>query len=179
VFLFGALISGLACNSDFWDNTTAPLTDGSSSTGAYYVYFVNETDYRVFTYWGAYNPLDLDVNTQFNVLTLEAGEESSATGVYCTRRMVLAGEDLKSIVEQTDPEGLSPDDINSEIYFSNEEDPDADDALEPSAGTAESVTFFIGVNYNCGDSVEVHFKQDPTTSKFYTEMAPYEEDSED
>ncbi len=178
VFLSGMLFSGLACNNDFWANITAPLSSGTSLTGSYYVYFVNETNYRVFTYWAAYNPLDLDVNTQVKELTLEAGEESTVTTLSCTRRMVFAGEDLKYIVQQTKPEGIDPDDINMEIYFSDEEDADAADALEPTAGTAEPITFYIGVDYECGEAYEIHFKQDPTSGEFYTEIAPYEENED-
>ncbi len=159
----GVLLSILAfwisgCEETGWVNFFAPLE------GQVTITFVNETPYRVITYWGGYNPLDPATGIDVRKLKLESGDSSPAV-INCTRRIEIAGTSLKRAVELGKPEGISADEINEKIAFSDVTLGEDNDE-EPTAGEGDSVLYELGIDYSCSDIIEIHFQQDPDTGKF-------------
>ncbi len=146
------------CDESGWVNFFAPLE------GQVTITFVNETPYRVITYWGGYNPLDPATDIDVRKLKLESGESSPAV-INCTRRIEIAGESLKRAVEIGKPDGVSADDINEKIAFSDVNLGEDNDE-EATAGEGDSVRYELGIDYSCSDILEIHFQQDPDTGKF-------------
>jgi len=154
----------VGCAEPWWLNFIAPLQDSQGLTQVPITFF-NETDFRVITYWGGYNPLAAGglAGTataqvpQVAQLVLEPGAEEEDM-ISCFRRIELAGPTLRRAVELGGPSDVDPDDINDKIGFSDlpADDPDA---LSPTAGFADPVRFQIGVDYACGDVIGIRFRQ--------------------
>ena len=154
--VLGFMVSG--CEEPGWVNFFAPLE------GQVTITFVNETPYRVITYWGGYNPLDPATGIDVRKLKLESGESSPAV-INCTRRIEIAGSSLRRAVELGKPEGINSSDINEKIAFSDVALGEENDE-EPTAGEGDSVRYELGIDYSCGDVLEIHFQQDPDTGEF-------------
>jgi hypothetical protein len=177
LILTAVMVAGLACSNPIFLNATAPLGDNTNALqGTVRIAFVNETNFRVVTYWGGFNTADLTENVQVQKLVLEAGGQSDQpTTLTCTRQIDIAGTSLQNAVTAACLENISPEDINEEIIFSDVADPAAANAEEPTAGTAASVRYYIGIDYACGDFIEIHFKKNPATGVFYTEIIATEQ----
>ncbi len=146
----------MGCSSPGWLNFTASLADSIK------VSFVNETPYRVVTWWGAYNPLDLTKNVQVDDLTLESSQTSQEFTINTTRQIDIAGPDLRKAVTINKPTGIDPNSINDQIEFFDVTDPNS----PQSVGVCNPTRFHVGVDYFTGYSIEIHFQQDPTTKEF-------------
>lgn len=158
---------GLSCQNTGLVNFFAPLG------GQVNIVFINETPFRVITYWGGYDNLDPAVDIDVRQLKLESGEQSPAV-INCTRRIEIAGESLRQAVEIGKPEGVEPDDINDKIAFSDVllgEDNDE----EATAGEGDSKRFLLGVDYHCEKTVEIRFQQDADTGEFTVTIFELEE----
>jgi len=157
---------GSGCAEPGWLNFVWPLQGSISVT------FVNETPFRVVTYWGGYNPLAPEGLT-VRKLVLEAGQTDFAT-IVCYRRFDVAGLALRRAVELGRPEGVEPEDINERVGFSDlpADDPDPE---VPTAGSAEAISRWLAVDYFCDEPFEIHFKQVGTTDQFFVEMVRLEQ----
>ncbi len=161
IFLLAIVgLLGLSCQN------TGLVNFFSSLGGQVTIVFVNETPFRVITYWGGYNNLDPATDIDVRQLKLESGDQSTAV-IVCTRRIEIAGESLRRAVEIGKPDGISPDDINDKIAFSDVT-LGSDNDEEATAGEGDSKRFLLGVDYHCGKTVEIRFQQDPDTGKFTT-----------
>lgn len=172
-----SLAMGVGCADPLWLNFIAPLqaSDGSTEVG---ITFINETDFRVITFWGGYNPLAaaglpdsaLAGEPQVAKLVLEAADQQFIP-LTCFRRIELAGSALERAVELGRPEGVDPNNINSQIGFSDLPADDPDPEL-PTAGFADPVRFEIAVDYSCGDTLEIRFKR--VADQFVVELTVVE-----
>jgi hypothetical protein len=158
LMLAATILSVSSMDCAYLENFFAPLGDSSSLTGTITVTFYNDTDYSVTTYWGIYNPLDLTTNSGAAELTVDSGEESDALSITCTRDLDVAGSDLQYVVKEADlgdsdddDEDFDYTDINLTIPFTDEDG--------ETVGTADAAQFHIGVDYDCGDEIEIHFQQ--------------------
>ena len=157
-----ALTMGTGCADPAWLSFITPLqaSDGSTQVG---ITFINETDFRAITFWGGYNPLapaGLPGQTsgpQVAKLVVEAGDQQFLP-LTCFRRIELGGSALKRAVELGRPDDVEAGDINNRIGFSDLPLDDPDFEL-PTAGFADAVRFEIGVDYTCGDALEIRFKR--------------------
>jgi hypothetical protein len=158
--------TGVGCSNPFFANFFAPLGEDTSLQGTVTVTFVNNTNYRVTTYWGVYNPLDLTRNVVARKLVLEAGQSGEPLTGFCTRQIDVAGPDLRFVVRESGISDVNYTQINDKIKFSTV----IEGTEVETVGTADPGQFHIGVDFECGDTVEIHFKQDAQTKAFSVEM---------
>lgn len=162
---------GVGCSSEFLTSFFAPLGSGTSVSGTVKLTFVNETNYRVTTYWGVYNPLDLTENVAVQKLVLEAGKSNGPLTGFCARQIDVAGPDLRFVAKESGITTVNYANITDTTAFST-----VVGSTEIPAGTAQAAQFHIGVNFDCGDTVQIRFKQDATTKAFSVQMVVVEED---
>jgi hypothetical protein len=158
-------ISGFGCGNPFIANFFAPLGDSTSLQGTVSLTFVNDTNYQVTTYWGIYNPLDLTENVGAQKLVLNKGASSDGFTLPCTRQIDVAGSDLRYVVKESGITEVNYANIPDETKFST-----VVSNTETEEGTAPAAQFHIGVDFDCGDTIEIHFKQDAATQAFSVEM---------
>lgn len=159
IFLSAAAIVG--CVGLQSSNFFAPLDENTNFS----VVFVNETPYNVSTYWGVYNPLDLHHGVTIRRVELGPNENSAQPEqVPNSRRLDVAGANLRNAARVAQISGLDPAVIPDEIAFLNPAD-------NTTVGTAPAAEFLLGPDYPQKSFVEIHFKPVPdTTDQFTVEL---------
>jgi hypothetical protein len=138
-----------------WLNFIAPLE------GSVQVVFINETAYKVSTYWGTYNNLDARHGVTVTQVELAAGGQSTTiTTVPTTRKLDVAGAYLRRAAQIGIPANTDPSLIPDAISFT--------DANGTTVGTAPAGMFLLGADYSSNNFIEIHFKPVPGTTDQFT-----------